>query len=194
MKWTAGLDEIIIASGISSCHLYYQPLLFTVEATMIIYYVLIRNETSSTRLMYWEMMQEQQLRRGKMLFMAVGFFFLEGLTIAISQRFHSSYALKRCWAMDGLPAANSRSSVTLLFLSISSGKDISNVLNTGPKCCHTKIHSNLRVTKAAPLPMDCSNSNALQTLYSLWPPYFSFSITHTSIQRCSFNTESTVRA
>lgn len=80
-----GIDETILASGISSCHLNYQPLLFTVEATMIVYYVLFRNKIASTRPMHWETMQEQQPRRGKMLFTAVGFFLREA---------HSCHILK----------------------------------------------------------------------------------------------------
>lgn len=52
---------------------------------MIVYYVLFRTEIASTRLLHWEMMQEQQSRRGKLPFMVVGLFLREAHSCHISK-------------------------------------------------------------------------------------------------------------
>lgn len=96
-----------------------------------------------------------------MLFMlAVGFFFSRSSQLLYLKDFTADTPLRdaKQWTAYELLIPD----LLLPFcLSACLGMDYSNFLNAGPKCCHTRIHSNLRVTKTAPLPMGCSNSNAL---------------------------------
>ncbi|KAL7913664.1 hypothetical protein GGI35DRAFT_219663 [Trichoderma velutinum] len=106
--------------------------------------------------------------------LAVGFF-LERLTIAISQKSAAVMCLRDVerWIAYQLPILDL---CYYLFRHIFRHGQFK-CLERWAKYCHATITgSNLMVTKARPLSLDRSNVNALQAVYSVRRPNLSFSI------------------